>query len=176
MSLVGFKASNHPQQTRYRGSNDRALPSDDFAKLQAEFAFTIDVAASDQNAKLPRYYTKEQDGLFQSWAGERVYCNCPYSSIEPWAEKAWQEMEAELIVMLLPANRTEQDWWQRKIEPFRDRPETPLRVRFLPGRYRFLKPGQTSIMPNERPQSGYCLCIWQHNGWTRPVDEPRLFT
>ena len=44
-----------------------------FDSLHARFDFTIDVAASERNAKLPRYYTREDDGLGRtSWAGERV--------------------------------------------------------------------------------------------------------
>lgn len=62
--------------------------------------------------------------------------------------------------MLLPANRTEQRWWQLMVEPFRDRPRSPLTVEFMPDRMRFLKPGQTAIGPNERPPFGCCLLIW----------------
>ncbi len=162
MSLVGFKAINHP---RYRGSrpdvDDRALPPEDFAKLQLRFGFTIDVCASMENAKLPRYVTAKQDGLKTNWGGERVYCNPPYSKIAPWMAKAWQETTCPLAVMLLPANRTEQGFWQDFVEPFRDRAGSPLRVEFLTGRFRFLKSGQASIRPNERPPFGCCLCIWE---------------
>ena len=165
MSLVRFKAQNHPQQTRYAGSShdvdDRSLPVADFEKLNARFRFTIDAAASAQNAKCKRYWSEEDNGLEQSWQGERVYCNPPYSSIEPWCVKAWSEPKAELIVMLLPANRTEQGWWQRHIETFRDRALSPLTTEFLAGRLRFLKPGQTEIGPNERPPFGIVLCIWE---------------
>jgi len=164
MALVGFRAQNHPQQTRYAGSkrhvDDRALPVEAFLELNRRFKFTVDVAASDANTKCRRYYTEETDGLKQSWAGERVYCNPPYSTIEPWCVKAWSETQAELIVMLLPANRTEQGWWQRQIEPLRDRALSPLTVEFLPGRQRFLKPGQIEVGPNERPPFGMVLCIW----------------
>lgn len=163
--LVGFKAQNHPQQTQYAGSkrhvDDRALTPDRFADLHQRFRFTVDVAAAVHNAKLDRFYSKENSGLEASWAGERVYCNPPYSEVAPWLEKAWKETEADLIVMLLPANRTEQKWWQQFIESRRDRPGSPLRVEFLPGRIRFLKPGQTVIGPNERPPFGCCLCIWE---------------
>lgn len=74
--------------------------------------------------------------------------------------KAWREISAELIVMLLPANRTEQGWWQEYIERFRDRPNSRLKVEFLPGRIRFIKPGKTVVGPNERPPFGCVLCIW----------------
>ena len=165
--LVGFKAKNHIQQTRYAGSNpnvdDRALPADDFAKLQSRFHFTLDAAAAEHNAKLPKFFSEQNCGLTNSWAGERVYCNPPYSSIEPWCLKAWAETKAELIVLLLPANRTEQKWWQNQIEPFRDRAMSPLTTEFLPGRLRFLKPGQTEIGPNERPPFGIVLCVWERS-------------
>lgn len=160
MSLVGFKAQNHPQQTTKPDVDDRALPPSDFALLHARFGFTLDAAAAEHNAKLPRFFTMRDDGLAQSWAGERVYCNPPYSNIRPWVEKAWSESRAAQIVMLLPANRTEQLFWQDLIEPYRDRTGSRLRVEFLPGRLRFLKPGQAAIGANERPPFGCVLCIW----------------
>lgn len=167
MSLVGFSAKNHPQQTRYAGSkrhvDDRALPQEVFDLLiQREFQLSIDVAASEKNAKLPRFWTESDDALGKSWAKERVYCNPPYSAIAPWISKAWDEVGSEIIVMLLPANRTEQKWWQNGIEPMRDKPGSPLRTQFLPGRLRFLKPGQQVVGPNERPPFGCVLCIWNH--------------
>lgn len=167
MSLVGFKSQNHPQQTRYAGSkrcvDDRALPQDDFNRLiQSRYLLTIDVAAAPHNAKLPRHWTESDNALAKSWSGERVYCNPPYSDIAPWVRKAWSETAAEVIVMLLPANRTEQRWWQEWIEPRRDRDGSPLTVEFLPSRLRFLKPGQASIGPNERPPFSCVLAVWNH--------------
>jgi len=178
VSLVGFKAQNHEQQVLVRGPrshvDDRATTPEVFDPLHARFGFTVDVAASIENAKLPSFYTAQEDGLAASWKGERVWCNPPYSSIEPWVAKAQVEWlgqpghnrysgdgfrGAELIVMLLPANRTEQGWWQRQVEPVRDRPGGP-RTEFLSGRLRFLKPGQKHIAPNERPPFGCVLLIW----------------
>lgn len=168
MSLVNCKARNHPQQTRCRGSrrnvDDRALPWEVFKPLDERFHFTADVAASADNAKCDRFYTIGNSGLDASWSFERVYCNPPYSDIKPWVEKAWRESFAELVVMLLPANRTEQGWWQDLIEPRRDREGSPLSVEFWRGRTRFLKPGQTVIGPNEHPPFGSCLCIWDWSG------------
>jgi phage N-6-adenine-methyltransferase len=99
--------------------NDRGTPKDLFAELDAEFRFTLDVAATLANAKCERYYTKADDGLVQSWQGERVWCNPPYDVLHPWVEKAWSS-NAELVAMLIPANRTEQPFWQNLIEPNRD--------------------------------------------------------
>lgn len=162
--LLGFKSQNHPQQSRYAGSNpdvdDRALPLDVFSVFNQRFRFTVDAASSVENRKCDRHWTVKDNGLEQPWAGERVYCNPPYSDIEPWVRKAWNERQADLIVLLLPANRTEQRWWQDGIEPFRDRAGSVLQVEFLPGRLRFLKPGQQQIGPNERPPFGCVLCVW----------------
>lgn len=165
MSLVGFKARNHPQQRADANVDDRAITLEVFAPLHARFRFTIDAAATPANARLPRFWTLEDDALAQSWAGERVWCNPPYSNIGVWVRKAiiqWGvAFPAELIVMLLPANRTEQLWWQEHVEPRRDgrRLHGP-RVEFLPGRMRFLRNGAQDIKPNERPPFGCCLLIW----------------
>lgn len=166
MTIAGFKARNHPQQIRVNGPrhdiDDRATDPALFARLHQRFNFTLDAAALPHNAKLPRYFTPEDNGLEQSWAGERVWCNPPYSDIPTWLEKAWDEVgHAALIVMLLPANRTEQGWWQEFVEAYRDgrTPDGP-RVEFIAGRQRFIAAGATGIGPNERPPFGCCLLIW----------------
>lgn len=167
MSLVRFQAKNHRQQLLARGGadeavDDRATTPEDFARFDQAFGpFTIDVAAAAHNTKCARYFTHQDDGLRQSWAGERVWCNPPYSRIGHWVEKAWREcLRADGIAMLLPANRTEQGWWQRYVEPFRDREGSPLAVTFLPGRMRFIRAGSDRIGPNERPPFGVCLLTW----------------
>ena len=76
MSVVGYKARNHPQQVASHGArpdiDDRATPPEVFGPLHERFGFTVDVAASAANAKCQRFWTCEDDGLAQSWAGERV--------------------------------------------------------------------------------------------------------
>lgn len=44
-------------------------PQDLFDKLNSVFHFTLDVCASDENHKCAKYFTREQDGLKQSWGG-----------------------------------------------------------------------------------------------------------
>lgn len=166
---MSFVSRNHPQQTAVRGPldevDDRTTPPEVFDPLMERFRFrfTIDVAAAAHNARCDRFYTRADNGLLQPWTGERVWCNPPYSDLASWTEKAWRESaSAELIVMLLPANRTEQGWWQDSIEPFRDgrHPNGP-RTEFWRGRTRFIKAGATEIKPNERPPFGCVLVIWE---------------
>lgn len=165
MSLAGFKSSNHPQQVAKRGATDRDNLGTDpalFGALNDRFWFDLDVAASNYNAKCERFYTPATDGLKGPWAG-RVWCNPPYSQIREWVEKAWAEWgagDAQLIVMLLPANRPEQAWWQDLVEPFRDNGGA-LRTEFIRGRQRFVMPGAEAIGPNERPPFGCVLLIWE---------------
>jgi phage N-6-adenine-methyltransferase len=162
MSLVGFKAQNHPQQQPKDDVDDRAITDEDFAPLHDRFRFTIDAAASHTNAKLPRYWTREDDALSRNWTDERVWCNPPYSNIRPWVEKAEREYirGAELIVMLLPANRTEQRWWQDTVEHHRRNRIPYFQVEFLPGRMRFIRPNAVIGPKGDRPPFGCCLLIW----------------
>lgn len=182
MSLSRYKASNHRQQTKVRGPNDevddRATHPLDFAAFNDNHGpFTLDVAAAAHNAKCDRYYDRETDGLEQDWSGERVWCNPPYSNIAPWVRKAWESWPHTLgIVMLLPANRTEQQWWQLMVEPFRDRSGSPLEAEFLPGRMRFIRHGQTAVGANERPPFGCVLLVWDagsSGSWVYDSDEIR---
>jgi phage N-6-adenine-methyltransferase len=171
VSLAKFRATNHPQQTAVRGAtdsvDDRGTDPAFFMELDARFHFTLDVAASEHNAKCSFFYDQEADGLASSWSGERVWCNPPYSNIRPWVAKAWDAWGHEprisrptLIVMLLPANRTEQAWWHEFVEPHRDRPRSPLRTEFIRGRLRFVRASSYMIEENQRPPFGCVLLIW----------------
>ena len=183
--LSRFKARNHPQQTAKRTpslfgddetelTDDRMTPPELFRELDAQFHFTLDVAATAANAQCQRFFTKDDDGLSQPWNNERVWCNPPYSNIETWVRKAWQEQGfCPLIVMLLPSNRTEQPWWQEQVEPWRDGRysyNTLLRVQFLPGRLRFVQPGRELVGPNERPPFGCCLLKWERTPDVQPSE------
>lgn len=88
-------------------TNEWATPQAFFDELNKEFNFTLDPCATPQNAKCARYFTKEIDGLSQSWRGEIVFCNPPYGrDLSKWVAKAYTETlsgEATLVVMLIPA-------------------------------------------------------------------------
>lgn len=54
---------------------DYCTPQDFFDRLNEEFHFTLDAAATDKSAKCPAYYTPETDGLKSPWnlAGGALY-------------------------------------------------------------------------------------------------------
>lgn len=163
MSLVRHRSRNHPQQVKRKGKDDsvddRRTPDSLWLPLHAEFQFTLDAAATAENTKCPRFC---KDGLAESWSGERVWCNPPFSDIRPWVLKAWDEVSSShVIVMLLPSNRTEQAWWQDYVEPFRDRDGCSLTTRFLRGRPRFDRPGWVKPKKGDRPPFGLVILIWR---------------
>jgi hypothetical protein len=51
------------------------LPLHRAFQYDAEFHFTIDVAASPEDTKCTRYYTIHDNGLTQDWSGEVCWCN-----------------------------------------------------------------------------------------------------
>ena len=108
---------------------DWQTPPEIFDPLHREFGFTIDAAATKENALLPRYWTKEDDALVQDWGGERVWCNPPYGKFQiPFIRKAAQR-KAEIAVLLIPA-RTDTLIWHECIFGVAE-------VRFIKGRIRF---------------------------------------
>lgn len=168
MTLIGHRAKNHHQQLALRGADDsvddRRTPLDllaECAGLAGVESFDLDVAANAENAKAARWFDIEANGLALPWAG-RVWCNPPYSDLRPWVEKAWAERESnpdcKSITMLLPANRTEQSWWQDLVEPALRKGS--LRCYFLRGRRRFDRPGWTAPAKGDRPPFGLCVLVW----------------
>ena len=108
-----------------------STPQDLFDALTLNFDFTLDPCATYENAKCSKYYTKEQDGLKQSWQGERVFVNPPYGrEISKWVKKAYEESSnCKVIVMLLPA-RTDTKW-------FHDYIYKKAQIEFIKGRLKF---------------------------------------
>jgi len=81
-----------------------STPQPFFDKLDAEFHFTLDAAASEVNAKCRKYYTESDNGLLQSWDNEIVWCNPPYNhATSEWVRKALESRNTT-SVLLLPAS------------------------------------------------------------------------
>ena len=112
-------------------SDEWYTPQDLFDRLHQEFNFTLDPCATDENHKLPKYYTQEDDGLTQDWSGEVVFCNPPYSKVKQWIQKSYEEsLKGAMVVLLIPA-RTDTIAWHTYIFPHANN------IRFLKGRLKF---------------------------------------
>jgi len=105
-----------------------ATPQELFDTLNAEFGFTLDPCASEDNAKCAKFYTEEDDGLSKDWDGETVFCNPPYGRvIGQWVKKCYETKG--IRVALLPA-RTDTAWFHDYINGLAE-------IRFIRRRIKF---------------------------------------
>lgn len=108
-----------------------ATPQSFFNQWNELFQFTLDVCADASNAKCPRYFTREDNGLTQDWSLDVCWMNPPYGrEIGRWVEKAYREsLKGATVVCLLPA-RTDTAWWHDYVIPH-------AKVTFVRGRLKF---------------------------------------
>ena len=105
-------------------------PQDFYNKLDLEFGFELDVCALRANAKAPRFFTPEQDGLKQRWNGI-CWMNPPYGrKIGNWIEKAYQSALGGATVVCLLPSRTDTRWFHEYCLKSSD-------IRFIKGRLHF---------------------------------------
>ncbi len=111
---------------------DWCTPQYFFDKLNAEFKFVLDAAATDKSAKCKKYYTPQSDGLTQSWdCGGNVFCNPPYGrDIGKWVRKAYEESQKGITAVLLIPARTDTSY-------FHDYIYGKSEIRFIRGRLKF---------------------------------------
>lgn len=138
---------------------DWTTPKPLFAALDAEFHFTCDLAASEENTLCARYFSQEVDGLQQSWSGT-CWLNPPYgdpkSKMVDWIKRADSETKRDFnltVVMFIPA-RTNTRWWHRYCMKAAE-------IRFICGRPRF---GDAT---HGLPQPLALIVFRQHVGETR---------
>jgi site-specific DNA-methyltransferase (adenine-specific) len=123
-------------------SDEWATPRPLFDWLNSTFQFTLDACATASNCKCDRFYSKVDNGLSQSWAGERVFLNPPYSEVGKWVEKAYREAQDGATVVCLTAARVDTRWFQDFVLGKANE------IQFLPGRVTFMRDGQP---PNTAP-------------------------
>ncbi len=122
----------HPGKSVHFSSKtcEWSTPQGLFDALDWEFRFTLDPCCTHKNAKCKKHYTREENGLLQSWADERVFMNPPYGrDVKHWLRKAYQESKNGATVVCLVPSRTDTAWWHNYA--------AKGDVRFLPGRLRF---------------------------------------
>lgn len=88
-----------------------STPPEFFEKINAHYHFDLDVCATPENAKCPKYFTEQDNALVQDWDGV-CWMNPPYGkTIRLWMKKAYEEsLKGATVVCLVPA-RTDTYWW-----------------------------------------------------------------
>lgn len=120
-------------ENKFDGTNKVwVTPNDFFEPLNKEFRFTLDVAADKQNKKAERFFSKEDNGLEQSWENEICWCNPPYGRGAPkWIKKAKDETANNATSVLLILARTNTKWFHELCMKANE-------IRFVKGRPKFI--------------------------------------
>ena len=115
-----------------------------FDRLDAEFHFSLDAAATLDNAKCVQCLTRAEDALSQSWHDVgAVYCNPPYGRVlAEWVRKAYTEAQTSKhpVIMLIPA-RTDTRWWHEYVMQADE-------IRFVKGRLKFGGAANSATFPS----------------------------
>lgn len=114
-------------------TNEWATPQDFFERLNREFNFELDPCSDGHNAKCDRYFTQEDDGLMQDWAGVAisVFMNPPYGRvIGDWIRKAYEESRKGATVVALIPSRTDTKYWHDYVMKAKE-------IRLVKGRLKF---------------------------------------
>lgn len=113
-------------------------PQDFFDRLNAEFAFSVDVCADPGNTKCIKYFTPSVDGLSQEWQGV-CWMNPPYDrSLPKWIHKAYASAQhGATVVCLLRAGSSDTVWFHEYIMHSSE-------IRFIKNRLHFGSNGKFS--------------------------------
>lgn len=119
----------------------------EWACREAGFMPELDVCATDETAKCPRWYTPLDNGLAQVWDGN-FWMNPPYSKVGRWIKKAAGEVEREGVQgMALVFSKTDTKWFHSYVLGGR----IDCELKFPRGRIRFLDRGREGPHPAPFP-------------------------
>ena len=134
-----------------------ATPQDFFDKLDTIYDFTLDPCDSHTNHKCDKYFTIDDNGLEQTWAGETVFMNPPYGRvIKHWLQKAYLESlnEDTTVVCLIPS-RTDTRYWH-------DYCMKAEKIYFIKGRLKFGNNDNAAPFPS-------CVVVFDGGAGTMPT-------
>lgn len=110
------------------------------------FEFDLDPFAHPEAHWGKEWWTKA-DNAYARTAFGRTFVNGPWdecANVVAWIRAQFaRNFRLDFVAQILPGNRQEQEWWQRLIEPIRDRRERDLIVttHYPPGRTNYGIPG-----------------------------------
>jgi len=128
------------EQSIKMASTQWETPQAFFDGLNEEFHFTLDLCASPENHKTERYYKANEDTLDNSTyiTGETVWMNPPYDKdLWKWVRMAYRLSRCNIVVLLMPANKTDQSFWHEWAIQAAE-------IRYVIGRLHFVKNGRSS--------------------------------
>lgn len=96
--------------------HDWETPPDIYTDLDQSIGFTIDAAASKENALHKKYWTVEDNALEQDWTKEIPFCNPPYgrgkNGAPGFIEKFYDAADSGMLAgaMLVAARVSNKEW------------------------------------------------------------------
>ena len=100
-------------------SNEWETPKEFFKKYDDIFNFDIDVASTDENHLVDKYWTIKDDALSKDWSGMTCWMNPPYE----------ESLKGATVVCLIPS-RTDTAWWHEYV--------LKGEIEFIRGRLKFV--------------------------------------
>lgn len=92
---------------------------------------TLDVCATGYNTRFPKYITVQDNALTKEWT-EDFFMNPPYSEINLWMQKAYeQHIEYNVNALILVFAKTSTKWWHEYVEGKAETHFQKGRIRFL---------------------------------------------
>lgn len=108
-----------PPQRRGHSRQDYRTPAAFLEAVKQRFgieAFSIDLAASAENAVARRFYNEADNALMQSWLSEGwAWLNPPFANIEPWVARAHVSSRVGARVAVLVPAGVGSNWWKRHV-------------------------------------------------------------
>lgn len=128
---------------------EHGTPPEIFEPLNKEFNFTLDAAATDENALCDAYYTKEEDGSQQDWAGHTVWCNPPFdaASLQAFTSQAIRMVASGVLTALHVPAKTDQPWFHWLWERF-EAGIWRVEFRWIKGRVKYVGNKDTAPFPS----------------------------
>lgn len=107
LGLAGVPAQKMGDRDHWR------TPQDLFERLDREFHFVCDCAASEENAFCGQRIEEKEDALIVDWpAGGWCFLNPPFSMLPEFLAKVWEQVQRGCrIVVIVPGHRHEQAWF-----------------------------------------------------------------
>lgn len=125
------KAQTH--QVIVNVNDEWETPPDVLAEAMKKYDIhpTLDVCATAQNTKFPKYISPELNSLTRYWPYD-FFMNPPYSEISLWMKKAYkQHKENNVNALILVFAKTSTKWWHEYVEGKAETHFQKGRIRFL---------------------------------------------
>ena len=116
------------------GNDDWRTPLWLYKRLDQDFHFGLDAAATDENALAPAWFTAEDNALKHSWRGYgNVFCNPPYSRVlnRDFVKHAVDQLDGTFYISMLLVSKTSVPWWHDDVLPVAEA------IGFVRGRLKF---------------------------------------